>query len=627
MHSDTTFFRFGDITIDRENFRVQKGGRDITLSPRAFDVLALLVQNGGRVLEKQVIFDHVWKDTFVSDNALTKAVKEIRHALDDDAVNPRYIETVTKRGYRFIAEISETGRPDGQVPETASEALSAAPEPAGGHRNRLLWPIALLLLVAGASAAWFFYLTRMGQGDAAANAPIDSIAVLPFENGTQNADAAYLSDGITDSLINRLSKLSGLKVAARGAVFRYEGKSADPQRVGEELGVRSVLTGSVKQIGDQLVISVSLDDTLAKRHIWGEQYVRKFADILDVQQDIAQDVSENLRLKLSTPDAQQLARRFTQSPEAYDLYLKGQYEWKKHTQRDLQKGIDFFEQSLARDPDFALGYAALATSYAVLGNDYLPPNEAYAKAAQYAAKALSIDPDLAEAHTAMGAVRLYHDWNWPETKNELQRARAIDPNNADAHLLFGDYLDAIGEFRDAKDETRRALELDPQSAMFNTNAGIALYYAREYDAAISQLKMTIELEPRFVNAYLYLGQAYEQKNDYPKAIETFQAGIDNSERHPQLVASLGHAYALAGERAKAAEALVELENTAKERYVSPYLMAVVESGLRDRTETIKWLETAFNDRSFFMIWVNVEPQFDWLRDDPRFKRIIPTGRA
>jgi len=468
-----------------------------------------------------------------------------------------------------------------------------------------------------------FALSRFsGNQPQTSDAPIDSIAVLPFENAARDASAEYLSDGITENLINRLSQLSNLKVMSSSSVFRYKGKEQDAQKVGGELNVRAVLTGSVKQIGDRLIINVSLDDAKDNRRIWGEQYVRKFADILEVQNEIAQEVSTNLRLKLTGADERQLAKRYTDNVEAYQLYLKGMYLWKKHTREDLQKGIEYFNQAIEKDPNYALAYCGLSASHGVLGNAYLPPNENFPKAKAYAAKALAIDDTLAEAHGAMGAVRLFYDWDWAETEKEFKRAQALNPNYGDGHQLYAAYLEAAGRFDEARAAAKRASELDPLSAMFDMEVGITFYYARRYDEAIAQFEKTLNLEPRYVDAYQFLGQAYEQKKMFAQAIATYQKGIAQAERNPSLVALLGHAYALAGERNKARQTLDELREMSKHNYVSPYLFAVVYAGLGDKDQTFAWLDKAFQDRSYFLIWLKVEPQFDSLRDDSRFQDLL-----
>lgn len=481
---------------------------------------------------------------------------------------------------------------------------------------------ALAIVIIGGFALSRWFSGGSQPTNAATTSPIDSIAVLPFENSAQDVNAEYLSDGITESLINRLSQLSNLKVMSRSAVFRYKGTEQDAGQVGNELKVRAVLTGSVKQIGDQIVITVRLDDAQTNQHIWGEQYIRKPADILNVQNEIAQEVSANLRLKLTGADEQKLAKNYTENAEAYQLYLKGNYEWNKHTQEDLHKGIEYYNQALEKDPNYAPAYQGLSGSYGVLGNAYLPPNENFPKAKAYAAKALAIDDTLAEAHVAMGAVRLFYDWDWAETEKEFKRAQTLNSKNASAHQLYAAYLEAKGRFDEARAEAERAQELDPLSAMVSLEVGFNFYFARQYDEAISQFEKTVNLEPRYIDAYQYLGQTYKQKKMYREAIATYQKGMAQAERHPMLIAALGHAYELAGEHHKALKTLDELREISKRQYASPYFIAVVYTGLGDKDQTFAWLEKAFQDRTFLLIWLNVEPQFDPLRDDPRFNDLL-----
>lgn len=382
---------------------------------------------------------------------------------------------------------------------------------AGKIKDHKLAAIAgLFILTIGVAA--LYYLTRgIISRQQPSTSPIDSIAVLPFANAAHDPNAEYLSDGITDSLINRLSQLSNLKVMSRSSVFRYKGKELDAKKVGNELGVRAVLTGSVKQLGDQLVVTVRLEDAQYNRHIWGEQYVRKFADVLNVQGEIAQEVSTQLRLKLTGEDERRLAKRYTENPEAYQLYLKGNYQWEKHTWEDLQKAIEYYKQAVEKDPSYALAYSGLSNCYGRLGNSYLPPHEAYPTAKAYAAKALEIDDTLAEAHSSMAAVRLFYDWDWVEGEKEARRALDLNPNYAHAYDMRSIYLHAMGRPSEAMAETRRALELDPLSLHMNTAFGEDAYYARQYDAAIAQLEKAVNLEPRYYRAYLCLGKAYVQK--------------------------------------------------------------------------------------------------------------------
>ncbi len=490
----------------------------------------------------------------------------------------------------------------------------------GEQKKKLATFAVLLFLTVGVAALSYFTRGNVSTGEA--NNAVDSIAVLPFENGAQDANAEFLSDGITESLINRLSQLSNLRVMSTNAVFRYRGTKPDTHKVAAELNVKAVLTGSVKQIGDQLVINVSLDDTKDNRRIWGEQYIRKFTDVLTVQSDIAREVASNLRLKLTGGDERQLTKRYTESAEAYQLYLKGNYHWKKYTREDAQKGIDYYNQAIEVDPNYAMAYTGLANSYGIMALSYLPPREAFSKAKIYAAKALEIDETLADAHSSMGAVRVFYDWDWVEAEKELKTALALNPNHFDANIVYPAFLEAMGRFDESRPLTKHALQLEPLSAWTNTQLGIDLYLSRQYDESVSQLEKTISLEPRYSPAYLCLGQAYSQKRMYGRAIETFQKGITQAGPDSHLVAGLGHVYALAGERDKAGQALDELREMSKQAYISPYMFAVVYAGLGDKDQTFAWLEKAYQDRFFTLIRLKVEPLFDPLREDPRFQDLL-----
>lgn len=534
----------------------------------------------------------------------------INHALEKDR-DLRYQNASAIR-----AEVQRLKRDmDSGRSATVSEPVPTAKPKPWWQRKTAVAAGGLTLAALLTLVTWFAFFHPHGEA-------IESVAVLPFVNSSADLNTEYLSDGITESLINNLSQIPNLRVMARSTVFRYKGKDADPQKAGNDLHVRAVVTGKLLQRGDTLIVQAELMDVATSSQLWGAQYNRKIADVLALQDDLSGEISEKLRLRLTGDQKQRLTKRYTDNVEAYQLYLKGQYEWKKHTEEDLQKSIEYYNQAIEKDANYALAYAGLAASYGVLGNSYYPPSEAFPKAKAYATKALEIDETLAEAHVVMGAVRLLYDWNWRETERELKRAQALNPNLPDAHNLYGYYLKAMGRLDEAKAETKRAQGLDPLSLMTNTDVGVDSYYARQYDEAIAQIEKTINLDPHFYIAYLWLGQAYEQKKMYAEAIATFRKGMDRAERHSQLLASLGRAYALAGDRNKAQESLDNLREMSKRRYVSPYLFAVVYAGLGDKEQTFVWLGKAYEDRSFFLIWLKVEPCFDSLRDDTRYKDLL-----
>jgi TolB-like protein len=476
-----------------------------------------------------------------------------------------------------------------------------------------------VLLTAFAAIASYLYFTRG-----------DSIAVMPFSfanadpNVMADPDREYLSDGITESIINSLSQLHNLKVIARNSVFRYKGKEIDAQAVGRELGVRTVLTGRIVQRGDQLTISAELIDVGDNKQVWGEKYERKILDLLTVQKEIAKKVSENLRLRL-TGEEQKLANKdYTHNVEAYQLYLKGRYFWlNKRTEERLRKSIEYFNQAIEIDPNYALAYSGLADGYVVLGLFYiLPPTEAFTRAKAAATRALELDDKLAEAWASMSVVKLFYEWDWPGYEREVTRALELNPNYAAAHYEYAQYLAAMGRFDEAVREARRAQELDPLSSAINTTVAWIFYFARDYDEAIERYRKVIEIDPNYFLAHRKLGVAYLQKKMNKEAIAEIQKSRSLSEESVEEIAYLGYAYAVAGERNEAEQVVGELREQSKLRYVSPYLMALIYTGLDEKDQAFAWLEKAFEERSNNLIFLKVEPIFDPLRSDPRFTDIL-----
>jgi serine/threonine protein kinase/tetratricopeptide (TPR) repeat protein len=486
-------------------------------------------------------------------------------------------------------------------------------------RTGIVAAVIVATLLIGGLGAYYLYSFRLRTIPSNER---KTLAILPLVNSSQDPNIEYLSDGITEDVINNLSRVSGLKVMSRNSSFKFRSDENDIRGIASKLGVENVITGDIKQLGDRLIVNIHLIDANDDSQIWGNQYIRTTADIFAVQADIASDVAQNLRVRLTETETQRLKKRYTDNVEAYQLFLKGQYAWNKHTLGDLQKSIDFFNQALEKDPNYALAYFGLSAAYGVLGNDYVAPREAYPKAKAYAAKAIEIDETLGEAHTAMAAVDLYYDWDWASTESELRRAKALDPDSSQASLIGGDVVEIQGRFDEAKIQRKHSLEIDPLLPQFNFVAGATSYFAGEYDDAIVQLGKTIELEPRYYPTYQFLGQAYEQKKMYAEAIETYQKGITQSESGPELIAALGHAYALQGDRNKAEMTLDELRKLSKERYISPYWFAQIYVGLGDKDEALNWLEKAYQDHSGPMIWLKVEPLFSSMRGDARFQDLL-----
>ncbi len=451
---------------------------------------------------------------------------------------------------------------------------------------------------------------------------IDSLAILPLINAGDDPDTEYLSDGITESIINNLSPLPKLRVMARSTVFRYKGKEVDPKVVGHELGVRAVLTGRVLQRGDLLIIKTELVDTEDGSQLWGEQYNRKLSDIFTIEEEISREISEKLRLKLSGAQKKQLARRFTENTEAYQDYLKGRFHWNKRTPQALRKGIEYFGRAIDSDPDYALAYAGLADSYNILVSySALAPHDAFPKSKKAATRALEIDDKLAEAHTSLAFVRFGYDWDWAEAERGFKRAIKLNPGYAFAHNFYAVLLAALGRFDEAFEQIQNARDLDPLSLPINTNLGWLLYLARRYDEAIQQYLKTIDLEEGFPLAHRRLAQTYEQNQRYSDADAEYQKAARSGE-DVELLSARGHFYAVVGEADKANELLMKLEEFAKSRYVPAYLIARIYLGLGDVDRVFELLDEAVDERYGYLAYLDVEPMFDRIRTDPRYEVLV-----
>jgi serine/threonine protein kinase/Flp pilus assembly protein TadD len=527
---------------------------------------------------------------------------------DDDAVAAASGIHPSLRTSRQKA--ARTGEHRAAVP-----TVSSAEYIVSGIRNNklnILLAVGVFALAVGA----IFYFNRGTQ-------KINSIAVLPLANAGNDPNAEYLSDGITESLINSLSQVPNLRVMSRSSVFRYKGKQVDPQAVGQELGVQAVLLGRVIQRGQSLNISIELVDARDGTHVWGKQYNRRLADILNIQEEITREMSERLKLSLTGEEQQRLTKRYTENIEAYQLYLKGRYYWNKRNPEGFRKGQEAFQQAIDLDPAYALAYAGLADSYAMLG-DYsvLPPKEAFPRAEAAATRAIELDMALAEGHTSLAFVKMAYSWDWQTADREFRRAIELNPNYATAHQWYASYLVMMGRFEESINEIKRAQELDPLSRIINANLGLHLYYARQYDQSIAQLQKTINVDQTFSVAHLYLGRTYIQKGMHKEAIAELQKARELSEDAPEVVSSLGYAYAAAGQRGDAQRVLEELQALSQKRYVLPYFVAAIHTGLGDKDQAFAWLEKAYEERHPGLVLINIDPRFDSLRSDPRFGDLL-----
>jgi TolB-like protein/Tfp pilus assembly protein PilF len=483
-------------------------------------------------------------------------------------------------------------------------------------RRRAATGIAAVALIALLAAAGRFYWLHATSGET-----IDSVAVLPFVNASADPNTEYLSDGITESLINSLSQLPHLKVMSRDSAFMYKGKDTDAHTVGQALGVRAVFKGRVMQRGDDLEISAELVDARDNSHIWGQQYSRKSSNIFSLQGELAKEMTSMLRMRLTGEEEKRMAKNYTVNPEAYQDYLKGLYWRYKITEEGYSKGINYFQQAIAKDPTYALAYSGLADCYSGGANSgFVPPKEGYPRGKKAALKALELDDTLAEAHTALAFVKTDYDWDWSGAERELQRAIELNPGYARAHALYGYLLYRLGRFEEGIAEGKRGVELDPLSLLDNRILGQAFYNARQYDQSIEQLRKTLDLDPNFPGLHRYLGEAYLQKSMYKEGIAEIEKELMISPRSTGALSYLAYGYALEGRKVEAQKVLVQLEELSKQKYVSAAFRAVIYVGLGEKDKAFEWLERAYEERA--MPTIKVNPIYDPLRSDPRFQDLL-----
>jgi TolB-like protein/DNA-binding winged helix-turn-helix (wHTH) protein/Tfp pilus assembly protein PilF len=621
VNQDTPqIYEFGPFRLEPAERKLLRGNEIVELTPKAFDTLLLLVRNSGHLLDKDELISRVWPETFVEEGSLSNNIFLLRKALGED---PAFIETVPRRGYRFVGAVRQfpqaapthLERPaDASAPGVTSPAKARRP-----WRNRAALGVAMGALLASVVLAGWFYRGAGRSGEA-----IDSLAVLPFVNANADPNSEYLSDGITESLINGLSQLPNLKVMSRDSVFRYKGKETNAQTVGHELGVHAILKGRVTQRGDSLNISAELINARDSSHIWGQQYDRKLADMVALREEIAREMASALRRRLTGAEEKRLTKSYTANPEAYQDYLKGRYWWNKSTEEGFNKGIEYFQQAMAKDPTYALAYSGLSDCYSSLAEfGAVPAKEGYLRAKEAALKGVELDDTLAEAHGSLALIKSSYDWDWSGADKEIRRAIELNPSYADAHRLQAEVLWQIGRLDDAIAETKLTLELDPLSLDTNNDLGLEFFLARQYDQAIEQEGKVLELDPNYVVAYYFRGVAYLKKSMYKEGMREFEKGVAISPGDMIALTGLGYGYAVTGGRAQAEKVLDKLKELSKQQYVSAVWRAKIYAGLAEKDKAFEWLEKAYEDHSIVSVgYIKTNPMFDPLRSDPRFADIL-----
>ena len=579
-------YKFGPFRLDSAERRLMRNGEPVALAPKVLDTLLALVENPGRLLPKDELISGLWPDTFVEEATLARNISDLRRALGESSGETRYIETVPKSGYRFVAEVRQVEPKDSvMIIERHTQSRVVVQEE--------LEP------------------------------EVRSIAVLPFKPLGANDRDEHLGLGLADALITRLSNIRQIAVRPTSAVMKYAGTGHDPAAAGRELKVEAVLDGAIQRSGERVRVTVQLVSVSEEAPLWAGKFDEMFTDIFAVEDSISEQVAHALTLRLTGEERKLLGKRYTENSEAYELYLKGRYYWNKRTADGLEKSIQCFNQAIDIDPGYALAYAGLADSYTLLGDvgfTAIRPKGAFSKGKQAASKALEIDDTLAEARAALAHIHM-HRYEWIEARDEFERTIELNPNYAYARQLRAFYFAFQGRMQEASVEINRALRLEPLSLPINTDLGVIHYFAREYDQAIDQYRQTLDLDRNFHRAHFWLAAAYEQKQRYDEAIAEYTIAIELSGGSLEARASLGHAYARAGRRDEALLIFEGLNQDSSSRYVSPYDLAIINLGLGESEAAIKWLDRACDEHAAWMIYLTVDPRLDAISSDARFKAL------
>jgi TolB-like protein/DNA-binding winged helix-turn-helix (wHTH) protein/Tfp pilus assembly protein PilF len=613
--------RFGVFELDAAAGELRKSGVLIRVAPQPFKLLLLLTSRPGELVTREEIREAIWgKDTYVDfDQGLNVCMRQIRAALSDDAATPRYVETLPRRGYRFIAPLQAMGPPEGPA-----EVVDVPPVPRAGpvpRGRRIAIGAAAAIAICAAAGAWIV----LRNGHATTNPPVNSIAVLPFADLSPQKDQAYFCEGLADELIYALAQVRGLNVVARGSSFRFASKPQDARDVGAKLGVNAVLEGSLRREGNGLRITAELVDARNGYQIWSGEYDDKLENLLAVQKRVAEAVLHSVRVKLDRREVEVRGPANQEQVGVYELYLQGRYHSGKRNVEALRNSLEYFQEAVTRDAGFAPAHAGLADAYALLGNNGgMPADTAFARARDEAMLALRLNDHLAEAHVSLGFVRWIYDADWAGAETEFRRAIELSPGFSEGHHMHAHVLQQTGHLDEALEAMKLASSLDPLSLPISEEVGHTLYLQRKYDQAIQQYWKTLAIDASFARAYEALGWAYAQKGMYAEAAAAFPKGggvrgLSGSE--PDAAAALAYVAARAS-RAKEARDWLRAAERRAQGNVQPRTLALVHLALGERDAAIEWLEKACDQRPFGVNYLNSDPVWDDLRPDPRFKALL-----
>ena len=618
--------RFGeDFEFDLHAYRLCRSGRILKLERIPAEVLAVLIERQGQLVSREQIVERIWgKGAFLdTDNSINGAIRKVRQVLKDDPEQPRFIQTVTGKGYRFIAPVTEADLPrPAAVPNLRPVVVPSRTAKSAIRRWPVLLGIAIVLI-----AVLGLYLRRShSQGRALSPAGRVMLAVLPFENLTGDPSQDYFSDGMTEELIAELGNLDPqhLGVIARTSVMQYKHNTKPLDQIGRELGIQYTLEGSVRRDSGKLRITAQLIQLRDQTHLWARQYDREPGNLLVLQREIAQEIADEIQLRIGGHEQINSAEQLALSPkasEAYELYLKGRYFSNKRTMQGLQQAIEYFQEAVDKDPAYARAYAGLAEAYALMGGySGLPPTEFISKARAAAQRALQLDERLPEAHTALAVIAQTYDWDWPTAEKEYKRAIQLNPNYATAHHWYAECLALQGRFDEAFPQIENARQLDPLSLIIATDYGAILYFSRQYDRAIEQFRGVLEMEPDFPRAHM-LVWAYAQKGLFAEALEDAEA-YRRRENAPWSLVMIAYVSGRSGDQAKGRLALKQLEQPGRNGPLDTLAFAVAYIGMGENDKALLGLEKAYREHSSSLTALKVDPIYDPLRGEPRFQELV-----
>jgi TolB-like protein/DNA-binding winged helix-turn-helix (wHTH) protein/Tfp pilus assembly protein PilF len=611
---ENAVIRFGPFALDERAAELRKDGRRIRIQGQPLQVLLALLERPGDVVTRDELRQRLWAaDTFVAfDTGLNSAIRRLRTALGDDAERPRFIETLPRTGYRFIAHVTED--------LAGTQAQPASKDVRADRRPFLGLAIGGVAVVVAVAAAVAFLA---GRRDSVLPRAVPSLAVLPFANLSGEPSEGYLAEALTDELITTLASVSSLHVISRGSAFQYKDLHVSSAAIGSALHVDTLVEGAVVREGGRVRVTAQLIDAATDRHLWAHSYERELREVLALEREVASAIADQIQLTLTPTERAGFKRQKPVNPDAYLAFVKGRSHWNQRTASSLHAGIDAFRSALAIDPAFAEAFAGLGDCYAALGyGSYLSPREAFEPARDAANKALALDPNLADAHAVLGYVKLYYDWDFAAAEREFQQALVADPKSVTAHDWYAVYLTAASRFPEAEVEIQKAQRLDPVSFAINTDAGFVSYYAGRYEEAVKRLHVVLDVNPGFPLAHLWMGRAYEEQQAYVDATREFQQADQILRDWPVTAAALGYVAAASGHRTDAENVLALLTALSSKEYVTPYGVALVYAGLNDRDEAFKWLDRALADRSHWLVWLKLDPRWSNLRGDSRFEALV-----